>query len=288
LGEGWDEQPADYIYETNALWASAQTSRIFVPLDQIQGNANYRLTLRAHPFAYPGSAPQTVRAVVNGKILDEKNLGDGWQIVEWELPASAWVNGLNRVEWQWGYAISPRQALGGNRSIGATGVELPIDVELNSFEDNGFIALFEEQGEQIDASAGRRGVNVTVLDPANGRLLEKRGFDTTANAFESEKLAEFLAQIPLGQATLIASRGAAAAYLTPAVIDALRTLGIETSLAALAGQHFVMVGVKGAPASSALSVLHPTQAFAALSRNRDRRTLAAAVDRVEIRRVEGN
>ena len=61
-----------------------------------------------------------------------------------------------------------------------------------AFADGGFIALFDETGEQSDGSAGRRGVNVTVLDPQSGEVVEKAGFDTTASAAESEKLAAFL------------------------------------------------------------------------------------------------
>jgi hypothetical protein len=50
-------------------------------------------------------------------------------------------------------------------------VQLPIDADLKAFADGGFIALFDEAtGAQSDGSAGRRGVNLTVLDPATGAV----------------------------------------------------------------------------------------------------------------------
>ncbi len=77
----------------------------------------------------------------------------------------------------------------GSRAIGSTGADLPIDADLKAFADGGFMALFDETGEQSDGSAGRRGVNVTVLDPQSGAVRDKAGFDTTASAAESLRLA---------------------------------------------------------------------------------------------------
>ena len=88
--------------------------------------------------------------------------------------------------------------LGGSRAIGETGVELPVDADIKAFADGAFMALFDEEGEQTDASAGRRGINVTVLDERSGEVLEKTGFDTAANAYESQALVDFLAGVEAG------------------------------------------------------------------------------------------
>jgi hypothetical protein len=73
------------------------------------------------------------------------------------------IDGLNRIELVWDHAASPRQVIGGSRMIGETGIELPVDADIKAFADGAFMALFDEEGEQADASAGRRGINVTVL-----------------------------------------------------------------------------------------------------------------------------
>ena len=55
-GEGWDEAEIDQPYETPATWALGESSRLFVPLRQVDPDATYTLSMRLHPFAYPGSA----------------------------------------------------------------------------------------------------------------------------------------------------------------------------------------------------------------------------------------
>ncbi len=127
----------------------------------------------------------------------------------------------------------------------------------------------------------RNGVNVTVLDQ-QGATLDKVGFDTTANAYESEALAHYLAAIEEGQLVLVVSKGDATAYLDEEAVNGLRALGADVTLEGLQGQHFALVGVKGAAVGSAAREINPDTAFLRISLNRDQRTLAAAVDWVEI------
>jgi hypothetical protein len=239
--------------------------------------------MNVHPFAYPGARAQTVALVVNGRELERKTLADGWQEVEWAVPGAALRNGLNRLELQWGNTAVPRQVLGGSRAIGGTGVELPVDADLKAFADGGFMALFAEAGAQSDASAGRRGVNVTVLEPRTGRVVEKAGFDTTANEGESERLAGFLAGVAPGQIVLVASYGDAGAHLTQEAVAGLRSLGADVTLDGLRGSYFAVVGVKGAESGTAVQAVDPNEAFVRVSLNPDRRELAAAVDWVAVR-----
>jgi hypothetical protein len=185
-GEGWDAAEVDAPYEASATWATARTSRVFAPLRQVDPDATYTVQVKAHPFVYPGSAEQQVQLTVNGAALETQPLPDGWQTLAWSVPGALLHDGLNRLELGWDYAAVPRQVIPGDRAIGTTGVQLPIDADLKAFADGGFIALFDEDGVQSDGSAGRRGVNLTVLDPRTGEVLEKVGFDTAASAAESE------------------------------------------------------------------------------------------------------
>ena len=278
-GEGWDAAETDAPYGTPAIWAVGEESRLFLPLRNVDPGATYDVSLRVRPFVYPSSPDQTVALSVNGHDAPPQTLADDWQTVSFPVPGSALINGLNRLSLHWGYSVPPRAVLAGDRAVGSTGVHLPIDVDLKAFADGGHIALFDEDGEQIDASAGRRGVNVAVLDPETGEVISSAGFDTASNAYESEALAEHLGQVEAGQPVLVASSGDAGALLTQSAVDALRSIGADVGLADLDNSYFTVVGVKGAAPGSALYVADPSEAFLRVSLNRDRRPLAAAVDR---------
>jgi len=161
---------------------------------------------------------------------------------------------------------------------------LPIDADLKAFADGGFIALFDETGQQSDASAGRRGVNLTVLDPRTGAVLDKAGFDTTASAAEGERLVDFVAGIEVGAPVLVASYGDATAYLSEDALAALNSLGAALTMEEVRGQFFAIAGVKAAAPGTAAQVIDANDAFVRISLNRDRRPLAAAVDWVQIGR----
>ncbi|MEZ4727494.1 MAG: interleukin-like EMT inducer domain-containing protein [Caldilineaceae bacterium] len=280
-GEGWDARESDTPYEATAIWATAAVSRLFVPLRQVDAGATYTLRLRIHPFAYPGSQVQTVQARVNTWQGELYPLADGWQEVTWSVPGSALMDSLNHIDLAWNWTARPRDVLGGNRQIGSTGVKLPLDVDLNGFAEGGFIALFDEAGAQSDGSAGRHGVNVTLIDQ-QGEILEKVGFDTTANPYESEALANYLSAIEPGQIVLVVSKGDATAHLTEEAVNGLRGLGAAVTLAQLQGHYFSLIGVQGAQPGSAALTVDPNGAFLRISRNPDRRPLAAAVDWLDI------
>ncbi len=283
-GEGWDSADSASIYDSSAIWAIANYSRLFMPLRGIDPAATYLLAIKVHPFAYPGSQPQRVSAQIGTWVGEQQPLSDDWQRVEWSVPGSVLVDGLNRIELAWAQTAVPRQVLGGNRQIGSTGMELPIDVDITAFADGAWIALFDETGTQIDASAGRAGINLTVLDPTSGDVVAKQGFDTTANQFEETKMAEFLANVRSGQIVLVASKGNASAFLSKIGVDGLRTIGANVSAEMLRGQSFVIVGVKGAALSNASVTIDPQKAFVSVSLEKDRRTLAAAVDWAEVQK----
>ncbi|MCB0060625.1 MAG: hypothetical protein KDE19_00855, partial [Caldilineaceae bacterium] len=155
-GEGWDSAATDAPRdETSAIWATETTSRLFLPLRQVDANTTYQLQLRVHPFSYPGSIPQTITPQINEWIGEQMTLTDGWNELRWEVPGTLLVDSINRVELVWAWTAQPRAVFGGSRQIGSTGVELPIDTDITAFGDGGWIALYDEEGEQIDGSAGR-------------------------------------------------------------------------------------------------------------------------------------
>jgi hypothetical protein len=273
-GDGWHDD--EIIFDDTANWIGATEAEVFFPLREV---GDYRLSLRVAPFSYPGASPQSLQAVLNDQPLDQSlSLSEGWQVVELRVPAEATQPGLNRLRLKLARVERPRDVLPSETSIGATGASAPLDIEIAAASDHAYISLTDEEGASIDASAGRRGYNVAVLDVRTGRLLEKRGFDTWANEYEAQRLAEFIAQIPEGRIVLVATLGDAGLHLTEEAAAALRSLGAQTDLRGALGQAQAIIGVKGAPSGSALELVDEPSAWLRLGRNPDRRPLAAAVD----------
>lgn len=291
-GEGWDIAETEIMGteatgEITAIWATADNtypaSRVFIPLRQVDTDASYQVSVQLQPFTYPGSTEQSATLTVNGTHFATQPLTNEWQTVTWEIPGSLLIDGLNRFELAWGYSAIPREVFGGSRAIGSTGVELPLDTEIKAFADGGYIALFDEvDGTQSDGSAGRQGINVTVIDPTTGTVLDKKGFDTTASSNESLLLADYLNAIPNGQIILVASYGEAWHDLTDDAMVALQGLGIDVTLEEMQGNYLAAVGVQGAIPGSAAWVLHEADAYLGLTLNRDRRDLSAAVDWIRV------
>ncbi len=282
--EGWDTAETDTIYGRPAIWATEAESCLLIPLRQVQDQAAYTLAVDLHPFAYPNGPTQVATPVVNGQALQPLELAEGWQTLSWSVPGTALRNTVNRVCLRWAYTAVPRQVIPGHRVIGTTGVPLPVDVEVKSFPEGAFIALFDQEGRMVDGSAGRRGFNVTVLDPESGAVLAKEGFDTAANRYESQRLAQFLEGIPQGSIVVAAVKGAGWLHLTPDAVEGLRSLGADVTLEGLQERYLALVGVKGSPPGSGAWTLHPQEAFLRIGLNPDRRSLAAAIGDVQIGR----
>ncbi len=133
----------------------------------------------------------------------------------------------------------------------------------------------------MDASTHRRGVNVAIVHPQSGQMLEARGFDTAANEFEAAALSQFIAQIPAGQIVILATQGLdATAFFKPDTLAALQSLGLSPEIS----PPFSAIGLKGAPSGTALQTTSSDEgtAYLRLGAVPDNRNLAAAVDMVMI------
>jgi len=281
LGEGWSSTLEEQPYGDTGTWATGPSAELFLPM---AGPVTSTLRLALAPLSYDGAPPQKVSISVNGvPVLRDRLLAPGWQPVEAVVPAGATRRGPNRVRLDFAWTASPRKVLPDAASravIGSTGITSPANLDVHGF-DEAFISATAADGKVTNSSTGRRGYNVAVFDPRDGRLLDARGFDTAANSFEAEALATFLASLRPGLIVALATKGDAAANLTPAAIAALRGLGSRVGSAAeLSGQSHAMVGVQGARAGSAAEQIAPRDAFVRVAG--DFRTLAAALDWVEL------
>ena len=318
LGEGWSG--AEEIQGASAQWAVAQDARVFLP--SVPG-AEYRLTLKALPFDYPGADEQGVTLWVNGHRLPalprsgtgsttslavteaslrseaeragvspggQVPLSVGWGTYTWNVPSGFLRQGLACIGFEFERLDAPADVLPGSGAIGKTGVQAPVAIEVNSGGPADFAYISVEaapSGQSADGSVHRPGYNVAVIDPKNGRILDRRGFDTTAsgNQAEADALAEYIAGVPAGQVVAVAMQGDGTAHLTDGAVAALRSIGAQVDPRGNSGWSHAIVGVKGAAPGAALEAAGLACLDCGQSRGvgwlrvaPDLRTLAIAVD----------
>ncbi|HEM62096.1 MAG TPA: hypothetical protein ENO24_07380, partial [Chloroflexi bacterium] len=114
-------------------------------------------------------------------------------------------------------------------------------------------------------------------------VTSRAGFDTYANEFEAQDLADFIAQIPDGRIVAVAVRGDGATSLTDQAVQALGSLGGQIDLRGTEGFSHALIGVKGAAPGSALEDSGQGNTYLHVGRNPDDRTLSVAVDYVALR-----
>jgi hypothetical protein len=276
-GPGWSVDEAN-IAGADGIWVDGRQAELYLPL-RFEQPQPLELTLRLQPFDYPNAPQQTLSAELNGVDLGQQALTPGWQEIRLAVPAEASRSGLNRLVLRFGQSARPSDVLPGQGAVGNTGVTLPVDVEINSggaAQDIAYITLTAPGGATEDASAGRRGYNLTAIDPRRGKVLDKLGFDTWANSAEADRLAEFVEGLPAGTIVLAAARDDASRFLTDRAVGALASLGSAVDLRTAPGSGHALIGVKGAAPGTATETTGQEGAYLGLAS--DRRPLAAAVD----------
>ncbi|RME84682.1 MAG: hypothetical protein D6775_04815, partial [Caldilineae bacterium] len=154
-GEGWSVDEPD-VGGANGIWATGRKAQLIF---RSEDERPRRLRFRAVPFQWPNAGPQFLIFRLNGRRIGQVTLAPEWKEYTFELTPRA---GINHLWLEFSRADSPRRVLG-QAQIGNTGVQAPVNIEVHSF-DQAFITLFTAEGEEIAASSGRRGYNVTVLE----------------------------------------------------------------------------------------------------------------------------
>jgi hypothetical protein len=266
-GEGWSGN--ENVNGALANWAEGE-ALLFFPY---AGQGDRQLSMHLMPFSYSAAPPQTIKLVLNDETIYEAPLPPGWQIFEATLPAENLQPGLNRLKFVFGHQAVPREVLPAQTAIGATGAFVPVDIEINSAADFSFVTVgFGD--EAVDASSHRRGFNLAVLDPSSGQVLDMRGFDTAANEYEAQALADYIATVPAGRLVIVSSQGTdAAAFLT----EGFAALGGSPAIPTV---PYSLIGIKGAAPGTAQEATG--EAYLRLGASPDTRALSAAVDWIEI------
>lgn len=282
LGAGW--AGAEEIQGASANWAIEQQARVFLPAASA---AAHRLTVTALPFEFPGATAQSVTPQINGHRLEQVTLSPGWSTYAWEVPAQNVRPGLNDVRFEFEHLDAPADVMPGAAAIGATGVQAPLAIEVNSGGPANFAYITVGEGRAAeDGSVHRPGYNVAVIHPETGELLDRQGFDTSPGGGETEAaaLAAFVATVPEGRIVAVAMRGDGAAHLTGEAVNALRAIGGQVDLRSTTGWSHAIIGIKGAAPGTALEAAGAENGWLRVAP--DRRTLSIAVDTITWERVE--
>jgi hypothetical protein len=274
LGEGWAE--AEEIYGASANWAVAQGARVFLPAT---AGSDYSLTIASMPFEYPDAGEQGITLQVNGQRLERRGMSPGWTTYSWQVPAGLLRPGLNDVRFEFDRLDMPAEVLPGDGNIGATGIQAPVAIEVNSDgpEDLAFITIGTGDGVE-DGSLHHPGYNLAVIDPRSGKLLDRHGFDTTPGGSESQAsaLADYIASVTEGQIVVVALQGDGTAHLTGEAAAAFHEIGGQADPRGTTGWSHAIIGIKGVAPGTALEVAGPESGWLRVAP--DRRTLAIAMD----------
>jgi hypothetical protein len=284
-GPGWSADEGD-IGGASGVWVDGREAELYLPL-RFETAQPVAVVLRVQPFAYPGAPQQSLSVEMNGVDLGTQALQPGWQELRFSAPAEATRSGLNRLWLRFSDSARPIDVLPNQGMIGATGVQTPVDIEINSggaAQDIAFMTVTFPDGTSTDVSAGRRGYNLAVIDSRSGKVLDVRGFDTFANEFEADRMAQFIEGLAEGVIVAGAARGDASASLNDRAVQALASLGSANDLRANPGYGHAWVGVKAATSGAAAEQTGPDGAFLRLAA--DRRNLSAAVDWVRLEEAQ--
>ena len=103
LVKGWSGAEGDS--DLTFRWSTGDESSLVAPIKEA---VTYRLRVRCEPFAYPGSVPQVMQIIVNGKSVESLLLDSGWRDYEVNIPDTSMRVGPNEVRFGYLYAVSPR------------------------------------------------------------------------------------------------------------------------------------------------------------------------------------
>lgn len=265
--DGWSSDAV--IAEASANWIVGETGRLFFPAREVRDRT---LVLRALPFPYPSAPVQRLTVLVNGRAIGTMDLDEGWQEYRVSLPATAIRAGLNEVRLAPAYRVRPRDVLPPRFAIGATGVNSPVDLLVQSTPEFGSIKI---NGHEV--SPLKRGYNLAVIEAGTGRLLQVRNFDTGGSSVESRALNDWLTGLPSGVIVAGATQEESATSLGDRAVAQMRTLGVRTDLRKNPQATHAFVGVKGASAGSAAEATGGSS-LVTIGHDADDRMLSVAID----------
>ncbi len=226
-------------------WATRSDSQIWLPLEPRAQTITFRLR--------GARARQNLVVRVNGRDLATLALSDAWQDYAVSVPADALRASLN--EFVFATDTMPVAAIRMDEyAIGDTGVIAPVDIAATGagFDAGRFGEIFvagkNVLGSRAERSGveGRRGYHLAAINPQSGAVERVASFDTFADAVDSARLAQFIADLPRGEIVAGVAVDDVSKNLQPSAVDALRSIGVEGDLRFQFRAGHAFIGVKGA------------------------------------------
>lgn len=92
LGPGWADPEGDKGSEFR--WATGSEASLLVPRI---GRRDRVIRIHAMPFSYRGLPAQRIRLAVNGHVVGDVAMADGWHDYRFVAPAAVWLDGADRL-----------------------------------------------------------------------------------------------------------------------------------------------------------------------------------------------
>jgi len=223
-------------------WATRGDSLVWLPLERKAQTITFRLR--------SAQARLEVTMRVNERDVAEIMLRDPWDDYAVPIPADVLRDGLNEFVFvtETVPLSAPRQ---GDHTIGDTGVVAPVDIAATGagFDAGKFGEIFVAGRNVIP---NQRGYHLVAINPQSGAVQRVAMFDTFADAHESARLTQFIAELPRGEIVAGIAIDDVSQNLQPSAIDALHSIGVESDLRWQFRAGHAFIGVKGAQVGQAL------------------------------------
>lgn len=206
FGEGWGPMGEKGIIATR------QHANLFFPLAEPRDT---QVTL------YSFGAEGGLSLYANGKMFaryDSVPVTGGENRFAFIIPKALTFQGLNELSFQFDKLRAVRDA-GASIVVRSAG------------EEQGAFGHIYVNG--VEESPNARGYNIVVVNqygPNRGKVIARANFDTFASAQESERMAEFLSEIPGNTLIAVAASDEASLHLTENAVNALKALGAKQDL----------------------------------------------------------
>ncbi len=221
FGEGWGAVGGD------RFWAQRKEAKLFFPLTTPR---DLELVLDE----FEANAPHWALAVNGVALARQVPPESKTQIAK--LPKSLLRQGMNEITLTFDQTLPIAQS-----------PNFPLAIVVRSAgEEQGAFGHIYVNGR--DESPNLRGYNVVVINPGKSGAVEARAnFDAFGSEQASERMAEFIAQIPNGRIVAVAASDEASYRLTQVGVDALKTLGAKIDLRGKFRWSHALLAVKGSP-----------------------------------------
>ncbi|MBI4670740.1 MAG: hypothetical protein HY741_03600 [Chloroflexi bacterium] len=233
LGEGWGAVGA-YIF-----MAQRKEAKIFFPLA-----TPHDLKLTFNRLNVAPSKGRGITFQVNGHIVSRQYVSDTAQFSV-VIPSAYVQTGMNELKLQFDTLTREDDSIVSQMlSRGLFSI-----VVRSAGEEQGAFGHIFVRGK--DESPNVRGYNIVVINPEKFGAVEARAnFDTFASEQESERMGEFIAQIPDGRIIVVAASDEASFHLTENAVNALKSLGARQDLRGKFRWSHALIANKGNPQSA--------------------------------------